>query len=34
MYAVGSRPEEFVAFLQKDLDYQGRLMDELGLKAK
>ena len=34
MYAVGSRPEEFAAFLKKDLDYQGRLMDELGLKAK
>jgi tripartite-type tricarboxylate transporter receptor subunit TctC len=34
MYAVGSRPEEFAAFLQKDMAYQGRLMDELGLKAK
>ena len=33
-YTVGSKPEEFAAFLQKDYDYQGRLMDELGLKAK
>jgi tripartite-type tricarboxylate transporter receptor subunit TctC len=33
-YAVGSTPAEFGAFLQKDYDYQGRLMDELGLKAK
>jgi tripartite-type tricarboxylate transporter receptor subunit TctC len=34
MYAVGSRPEEFAAFLRRDLEFQGRLMDELGLKAK
>jgi tripartite-type tricarboxylate transporter receptor subunit TctC len=34
MYAVGSRPEEFAAFLKRDLDFQGRLMGELGLKAK
>jgi tripartite-type tricarboxylate transporter receptor subunit TctC len=33
-YTVGSTPEEFGAFLRKDYDYQNRLMDELGLKAK
>ena len=34
MYEVGSSPAEFAAFLQHDYDYQGKLMDELGLKAK
>ena len=34
MYAVGSSPAEFAAFLQHDYDYQGKLMTELGLKAK
>ena len=34
MYAVGSSPAEFAAFLKHDYDYQDRLMDELGLKAK
>ena len=33
-YTVGSTPEEFAAFLGKDYDFQNRLMDELGLKAK
>lgn len=33
-YAVGSTPVEFATFLSKDYDYQGRLMSELGLKAK
>jgi tripartite-type tricarboxylate transporter receptor subunit TctC len=34
MYAVGSSPEEFGAFLKADYVYQGKLMDELGLKVK
>jgi tripartite-type tricarboxylate transporter receptor subunit TctC len=34
MYAVGSTPAEFAAFLRKDFEYQGRLMGELGLKAR
>jgi tripartite-type tricarboxylate transporter receptor subunit TctC len=34
MYEVGSSPAEFAAFLQHDYDYQGKLMTELGLKAK
>jgi tripartite-type tricarboxylate transporter receptor subunit TctC len=34
MYVVGSRPDEFAAFLRKDYEYQGKLMDELGLKPK
>ncbi len=33
MYAVGSSPEEFAAFLQRDYQYQDRLMGELGLKV-
>ena len=33
-YAVGSTPEEFAAFLKQDYEYQGRLMEDLGLKAK
>jgi tripartite-type tricarboxylate transporter receptor subunit TctC len=33
-YAVGSTPDEFDAFLRKDYEFQNRLMDELGLKAK
>lgn len=32
MYVVGSAPDEFAAFLQKDYEYQGKLMRELGLK--
>lgn len=34
MYPVGSRSDEFATFLQNDFNYQGRLMEELGLKAK
>jgi tripartite-type tricarboxylate transporter receptor subunit TctC len=34
MYVVGSSPTEFAAFLQHDYEYQGRLMEELGLKTK
>ena len=34
LYVVGSSPDEFAAFLKKDFDYQGRLMDELGLRNK
>jgi tripartite-type tricarboxylate transporter receptor subunit TctC len=34
MYPVGSSPEEFAAFLQRDYQYQDRLMGELGLKVK
>ena len=33
-YAVGSTPDEFAAFLKQDYEYQGRLMGDLGLKAK
>lgn len=33
-YAVGSTPDEFAAFLKMDYEYQGRLMGDLGLKAK
>jgi tripartite-type tricarboxylate transporter receptor subunit TctC len=33
MYPVGSDPAAFGAFLDKDYQYQGRLMDELGLKV-
>lgn len=34
MYAVGSSPEEFAAFLERDYQYQDKLMGELGLKVK
>jgi tripartite-type tricarboxylate transporter receptor subunit TctC len=34
MYAVGSTPEEFSAFLKSDFAYQARLMDEVGLRPK
>jgi tripartite-type tricarboxylate transporter receptor subunit TctC len=34
MYAIGSSPAEFTAFLQQDYAYQGKLMTELGLKTK
>ncbi|HEY1614913.1 MAG TPA: tripartite tricarboxylate transporter substrate-binding protein [Rhizomicrobium sp.] len=34
MYAVGSSPEEFAAFLKQDYQYQDKLMGELGLKVK
>lgn len=34
LYVVGSTPDEFAAFLKQDYDYQGRLMDELGLRPK
>jgi tripartite-type tricarboxylate transporter receptor subunit TctC len=33
MYPVGSSPDEFAAFLQKDYAYQDKLMSELGLKV-
>ncbi len=33
MYAVGSSPDAFAAFLERDYDYQDKLMSELGLKA-
>jgi tripartite-type tricarboxylate transporter receptor subunit TctC len=33
MYAVGSSPEEFAAFLNRDYQYQNKLMAELGLKV-
>jgi tripartite-type tricarboxylate transporter receptor subunit TctC len=33
-YVVGSTADEFLAFLKKDDAYQGKLMDELGLKGK
>jgi tripartite-type tricarboxylate transporter receptor subunit TctC len=34
MYLVDSSPDEFAAFLNKDYDYQDRLMTEVGLKAQ
>lgn len=34
MYAVGSSPAEFAAFLDRDYRYQEKLMEELGLKVK
>jgi len=34
MYAAGSSPAEFAAFLQHDYDDQDQLMTKLGLKAK
>jgi tripartite-type tricarboxylate transporter receptor subunit TctC len=34
MYPVGSMPAEFGEFLKKDFDYQGKLMEEIGLKVK
>jgi tripartite-type tricarboxylate transporter receptor subunit TctC len=34
LFTVGSTPAEFAAFLKNDFAYQGRLMDELGMKAK
>lgn len=34
MYAVGSSPDEFAAFLKQDYAYQDKLMGELGLKVK
>ncbi len=33
MYAVGSSPEEFATFLNRDYQYQNKLMGELGLKV-
>jgi tripartite-type tricarboxylate transporter receptor subunit TctC len=34
MYPVGSAPAEFAAFLKRDFEYQGKLMEEIGLKVK
>ena len=34
MYLRGSKPDEFAAYLQEDYKYQGKLLGELGLKAK
>ena len=34
LYTVGSTPDEFAAYIKKDYDDQGRLMDELGLRPK
>src|SRR5262249_34478840 len=34
MYVVGSSPAEFAAFLQRDYDYQDKLMTELGPRPK
>ena len=34
LYVVGSTPEEFAAYVARDHAFQGRLMEELGLKAK
>jgi len=33
MYPIGSSPDEFATFLKKDFDYQGRLMEQLGLRV-
>lgn len=34
LYTVGSTPDEFTAYLKRDYEYQGRLIDELGLRPK
>jgi tripartite-type tricarboxylate transporter receptor subunit TctC len=34
LYTVGSTPDEFAAYLKQDYEYQGKLMDELGLRPK
>jgi tripartite-type tricarboxylate transporter receptor subunit TctC len=34
LFVVGSSPEEFTAYLQKDYEFQGKLMDELGLRPE
>ena len=33
LYTVGSTPDEFAAYLKQDYEYQGRLMQELGMKV-
>ena len=34
LYPVGSSPDEFAAYIRQDYEFQGRLMEELGLKPK
>ena len=34
LFVVGSKPDEFAAYLKNDYAFQGALMDELGMKAK
>jgi putative tricarboxylic transport membrane protein len=34
LYVVGSTPDAFAAFLTQDFAYQGRLMEEIGMKAR
>ena len=34
LYVVGSQPDEFASYLKKDYEFQGALMEELGMKAK
>jgi tripartite-type tricarboxylate transporter receptor subunit TctC len=34
LFIVGSSPDEFAAYLKRDNEFQGRLMEELGLKPK
>jgi tripartite-type tricarboxylate transporter receptor subunit TctC len=34
LFVVGSKPDEFGAYLKNDYAFQGTLMDELGMKAK
>ena len=34
LFVVGSKPDEFAAYLKNDYAFQGTLMDELGMKAK
>jgi tripartite-type tricarboxylate transporter receptor subunit TctC len=34
LYIVGSTPDEFNAYLKRDYEFQGGLMEELGLKVK
>lgn len=34
LFVVGSSPDEFTAYVKKDYEFQGRLMEELGMKAK
>ena len=34
LYVVASTPDEFSVVVKRDYDYQGRMMDELGLRPK
>lgn len=34
LYVVGSSPDEFTKYVASDYEFQGRIMEELGMKAK